>query len=119
MAQQLLRGICDDCRTKVPLEVKPEELDPVYRAEMLRVLKPGQPFSFSYGEGCDTCFRSGYRGRTGLFEILRVTSAVRAEIMKKSPAETIEDVAVQSGMMTMRSAGMRLVIQGKTTSRRS
>jgi type II secretory ATPase GspE/PulE/Tfp pilus assembly ATPase PilB-like protein len=115
MAQQLLRCICDDCRTQVPLEVTPEELDPIYRAEMLRVLKPGQPFSFSYGEGCDQCFRSGYRGRTGLFEILRISARVRAEIMRKSPAEKIEEVALAEGLVTMRSAGLRLVIQGKTT----
>ncbi|MBI4584666.1 MAG: type II/IV secretion system protein [Planctomycetes bacterium] len=115
MAQQLIRTLCTHCRYEVPFEVSPEQLDPAFRAEFLKMGELGKPLRYYFGQGCDQCFRSGYRDRTGLFEILRVTPAVRKLILQKAPAGEIDQAAKDEGMIGLRTLGIRLVIQGKTT----
>ena len=107
VAQQLVRKVCPNCRCRVDIGITPKDLDAVYREEFLRVHVPDKPLSFSYGEGCDECFRTGYRDRTGVFEILRVTQAIRRMILAKATAEAIEETAVSEGMVRMRTLGVR------------
>ena len=115
VAQQLVRTICPSCRTEIPLEVRPDQLDGPYREEFTKLLIEGGSLGFSYGAGCEECMNSGYRARTGIFEILRVSSAIRHLIIHKAPAESIEDTALVDGMVSMKALGMRLVIAGRTT----
>ena len=115
VAQQLVWTICPDCRCDIPVEVSPDDLDPVFREEFCELVASGKAAGFSFGQGCDRCFGSGYRSRTGLFEVLRVTPAIRNLAINKVPAADIEDAAVAEGMVRLRTQGVRMVIEGRTT----
>ncbi|HPM41857.1 MAG TPA: type II secretion system protein GspE, partial [bacterium] len=65
--------------------------------------------------GCPNCMETGYSGRAGIHEILIVSDAVRAELMKGSDASTIKKVAVAEGMKTLREDAAAKVIAGFTT----
>ncbi len=110
LAQQLIRVICPDCKTKFEYGADILE-DPDFSG----ILPEGTIPSFSVGMGCDSCFQSGYRGRSGIFEVLEAHEAVRKRIMKSSEAEDIERAAVESGMTTLRRNGFRAVLEGWTT----
>jgi type II secretory ATPase GspE/PulE/Tfp pilus assembly ATPase PilB-like protein len=110
VAQQLFRVICPSCKSV--FEYGEKLLDDPDFAE---ILPEGSKPSFSIGLGCDECFRSGYRGRRGLFEILEVNGAIRKLILRAASAEEIELAAVESGMMTLRRNGFRAVLEGLTT----
>jgi type II secretory ATPase GspE/PulE/Tfp pilus assembly ATPase PilB-like protein len=110
VAQQLFRVICPSCKSV--FEYGERFLD---YPDFEGILKEGAKPSFSVGLGCDACFRSGYRGRQGLFEILEVNDAVRRLILRSAGAEEIEKAAVDTGMMTLRRNGFRAVLEGLTT----
>lgn len=67
-----------------------------------------------YGAGCADCGHTGYQGRTGVFELLNASEAIRAEIHNKASEAEIRQIAVQAGMALMRDDGERLVKQGIT-----
>ncbi len=110
MAQALLRTICPGCKTRY--EYGEQILgDPDFEG----ILKEGEQPSFSMGMGCDACFQSGYRGRTGIFEVLEVDEEVRKAILRSAGAGEIERTAVEAGMVTLRKNGFRAVLAGVTT----
>ena len=65
--------------------------------------------------GCERCAQSGYRGRTGLYELLEVTDALRQQIVDRAPAESLRRLARATGMASLADAGDDLVRQGLTT----
>jgi general secretion pathway protein E len=65
--------------------------------------------------GCNGCNRNGYRGRTGIYELLLVDDDVRQLILKNVDAGTIKKAAVSHGMQTLLDDGVRKVIAGETT----
>jgi type II secretory ATPase GspE/PulE/Tfp pilus assembly ATPase PilB-like protein len=67
------------------------------------------------GTGCEECAQTGYRGRSGIYEFLPVTDAIRQLILKRSSADLIRDAAVKQGMRTLREDGWRTVREGVTT----
>ncbi len=108
LAQRLVRVICPAC--KQPIE--PEE----------RLLKSMQvspdeaeKTAFFAGKGCEACRYTGFSGRTAIFEYLPVTERIRKEIINKSSAERIKEIAMRSGMKTLREDGWRKVKEGATT----
>jgi type IV pilus assembly protein PilB len=108
VAQRLVRTICPDCRQ----EYEPEE-------EILMELGPdaqelrGRPLWF--GKGCERCHHTGYRGRSGIFEILIVDDAIRAAILKRASAGEVRETAVRCGMRTLRDAGLAALLAGRTS----
>ena len=68
-----------------------------------------------HGRGCEVCLGSGFKGRTGVFELLDVTPKVRELIAGRASAEAIGQLAVSQGMVSLRSAGQRLAELGITT----
>jgi general secretion pathway protein E len=68
------------------------------------------------GRGCAECLGTGFRGRTGVFELLVVDEAIRREIQARGSGAAIKAAAVQGGMVTLMAAGVHLVEQGLTTS---
>ncbi len=108
VAQRLIRVICPECKEGYVPEpallqqaaIAPEQLNggKVYR-----------------GRGCPACSETGYRGRTGIYEILLVSETIRQLIMKKADSGTIGCQAVGEGMRTLRQDGARKIIQGITT----
>lgn len=110
LAQRLIREICPGCKKKFPYGERTLD-DP----DLAEALAEGEEPSFSVGMGCEACFRSGYRGRRGIFEVLEVNEEVRKRILRAAAAEEIEEAAVRSGMTTLRRNGFRAVLQGATT----
>lgn len=109
ISQRLVRRICSNCRKGyTPSD---EEL-----AELGLTPSPGTPRTFYRGEGCPACFGTGYRGRTGVFEILVVTRAVRQAISRGASREEIGDLVRKEGnFVTLAENCRRLVLEGVTT----
>ena len=108
MAQRLVRLICQDCRQgyapvadeliKLGLQKKGLKQPTLYR-----------------GIGCDRCMKTGYRGRTGIYETLLIDDEIRTLILSKTDANTIRDRAMKKGMLTLRQDGARKILAGQTT----
>ncbi len=106
LAQRLVRLICPACRC----EYDDPGLEAV-KAEFGADL-PGRVF---HGAGCRQCQHTGYRGRTGIFELMPITETVRSMILERSSLSAIRHEAVRYGMRSLREDGWRLVREGRTT----
>jgi len=110
VAQRLIRLICSDCKEedlKVP--------DPV-RQEMARSLGiPLDQVKVYHGRGCDKCNRTGYHGRTAIYEILQIDESIRDMLTTKPSIEHVKQTAMKNGMATLRQNGWQLVAAGITT----
>jgi general secretion pathway protein E len=108
MAQRLLRVICPQC--KQPYRPK----DGSALQNELRRLVKGRPQLYR-GRGCDECLRTGYHGRTGIFELLLVDHDIKEVIIEQRGPHLMKQVAVQKGMTTLREDGLRKALAGVTT----
>ncbi len=108
LAQRLVRTICPECRESY----KPS-------AKMLSKLniKPSQQKNrkFYRGRGCPNCLNTGYRGRTGIYELLTVTEDVRKAVLTHAEAHEIKSIAIKEGMITLFEDGTKKVLSGETT----
>ena len=68
------------------------------------------------GRGCESCDGTGFRGRVGIFEVLRMTDEIRALVADDASAKKLQRAAVAGGMRTLREDGVRLCLDGITTS---
>jgi general secretion pathway protein E len=75
------------------------------------------PARFYRGQGCNFCAETGYRGRTGVFEVLTMSESIRRLLVKGGSADEIKTQAVAEGMVTMWRDGMLKVRDGVTTVR--
>lgn len=73
------------------------------------------PVCAAAARGCEACGGTGYRGRTGVFEWLRLTGSMRERVMENAAAVDLTEFAVARGMQTLRTAGRELVARGRTT----
>ncbi len=108
LGQRLVRTCCKDC--KQPYEPDDETME---RIEMTRDQIGGRPFYF--GKGCKTCNGTGYKGRKGVFEYLRMSNPLRELVNNKAPTLIIREKARELGMRTMREDGIRAILDGYTT----
>ncbi len=109
MAQRLVRRVCPACREPYqPSREEMEELGIAPQRLMGRTI-------CKTGEGCAQCKRTGYRGRTGIHELLVVDDEVRGLVMKSADAATIRRAATAKGMNTLREDGADKVVGGITT----
>ncbi|NLF16481.1 MAG: type II secretion system ATPase GspE [Lentisphaerae bacterium] len=108
LAQRLIRRVCNACKTEYEAEDKELEQMGITR-EQLGTRK------LCRGRGCEMCNNTGYRGRIGIFELLRVTSDIQSMINKRVPTQAIRDRAIEQGMRTMRADGMIAAMNGITT----
>ncbi|MFH1683817.1 MAG: ATPase, T2SS/T4P/T4SS family [Candidatus Margulisiibacteriota bacterium] len=106
IAQRLIRTICPRC--KVAFTPQKEILQKIG-------LDPDKGHKFYQGKGCKSCKNSGYKGRTGIFEILVVNKEIRELIIKKTSSDEIKQAAIAAGMKTLREDGMQKVAEGITT----
>ena len=70
---------------------------------------------FVHGDGCEACAGTGYRGRTGVFEMLRIDDRIRDLIANRAPLATLQELAAAGGMRTLQDECLRLVIEDVTT----
>jgi type IV pilus assembly protein PilB len=108
MAQRLVRTICTHCKEE--RVATPEDWISIHEDPDRHSGK-----MIYEGKGCPHCRNSGYKGRTGIFEILEVRQNIRKLIYDGASQEQIRELAVQQGMISLRDAGIRKVTEGFTT----
>lgn len=127
IGQRVLRTVCDKCKTAyVPdTEVIADiqkvlaklfegwvKSNPTREAE---AKKNNVPFMLYKGVGCDKCGGSGYYGRVGIFEVLRVSDKIARLIMERADATMVENAAIDDGMIIMKQDGYLKALDGVTT----
>ncbi len=108
VAQRLVRRLCNDCKARHNLP--PEALmDIGYSkedAEKVKVYKPN---------GCNNCHNTGYRGRVGLFEVMKVEDNIKDLILGRASSQAIKRKALENGTNTLRQSGLHKIKQGVTS----
>ena len=107
VAQRMVRRVCNTCRT---LTQRPFAEQHAYTSEMDESQE-----RFVYGSGCNVCAQTGYYGRTGVFEILTMSDALRQLFLENAPRHQLFDQSQQEGMTYLRRDGMQKVKAGITT----
>jgi len=107
LAQRLVRRVCPDCKQQY--EPKPREL------RDLGIGEDENPGEFFVGAGCDKCFQTGYRGRTGVYELMLIDEKIQDLIYNKESAGIIKKAALNAGLTTLRMDGARKAAAGTTT----
>jgi len=111
VAQRLLRTVCSNC--KEPVE--PDE-QMLFHLEDLKLTKDQfKDGKLMVGKGCDECFHSGYSGRTAIYEVMPIDSAVQEQIVRKATASEIKRSALERGLRTLRMDGVDKLLAGMTT----
>jgi len=108
VAQRLVRRICVHCRS----EFEPTE-DMLWELSLTPEEVRGRTFYF--GKGCEQCNNTGYRGRTGIYEIMRLDDALRDLILKQASTNVVREEARKRGMRSLRDSGLLDVFDGMTT----
>jgi type IV pilus assembly protein PilB len=107
-AQRLVRRICANCKEE--LEVPEQALvDAGYSPEEAKKTK------IYHGKGCQTCNKGGYKGRTGLYEVMEINDELRELILVGASALELKKKAIEQGMITLRRSGLIKVAAGLTT----
>ena len=106
IAQRLVREICPKCKEK--FNPNPELLKQFGQDKTSGV-------TVFHGKGCETCRFTGYKGRSGIFEMLVINDEIRELILKKVPSHQIKQKAVAQGMKVLRDSGWDKIKQGVTT----
>ena len=106
MAQRLVRRLCPHCKEEINADTN----------KMKRLGLAFAGFEKVYeARGCDKCFRTGYMGRTGIYELMLVDDDIRQCIYQRKSAAMVKKAALEGGMTTLRMDGMRKVEQGETS----
>jgi len=108
LGQRLIRSICPDCRATyqpnesllAQLNLSPDEIGERH---------------FYYGKGCDKCNRTGYKGRKGIYELMKISDPIRSLINERAPSVVLKQKAIELGMVTLRQDGVRSIFEGHTT----
>jgi type IV pilus assembly protein PilB len=108
LAQRLLRRVCEKCKD---LYVPSDSLLKDIGLED----KIGENIKFAKGKGCKVCNQSGYKGRIGIYELLKVTPEIQEAVLRKVSADEIRNLAVSQGMITLRKAALDKLLLGTTT----
>jgi general secretion pathway protein E/type IV pilus assembly protein PilB len=108
MAQRLVRTICPDCKVQYTPHTDELPIDfPLADGKAAPMLWKGA--------GCRSCRQSGYRGRTGIYELMVTGDLIRELVVQRVNASLIRHEAIKQGMITLRKDGWRKVLQGITT----
>ena len=108
LGQRLLRSICPNCRATYRASD-----DLLAQLELLR--RDIGAKNFYCGKGCETCNQTGYKGRKGIYELMRITDPLRELINERAPTVALKQKAVELGMVTLRQDGLRSIFAGDTT----
>ena len=109
VAQRLVRRICPDCKH----EYAPEESE--LHGFALKAADLPQQHLWR-GDGCETCFQTGYAGRTAIHEVMPMTEVIKQQVVDKAAAGEIKRIAVtEGGLRTLRMDGVRKALRGDTT----
>lgn len=107
VAQRLVRTLCESCKTKVRQEAD------LFSGRWPRGVKP--PRKVFENTGCAECGHTGFKGQTGIFEVLSVDENIREAITSRASIREIEHAAREAGMHTLLEDGLAKVADGRTT----
>ncbi|MDQ6809794.1 MAG: GspE/PulE family protein [Verrucomicrobiota bacterium] len=108
LGQRLLRAICPGCRTSYePQETLLSQLE--FSRRDLGANR------FFFGKGCDACNQTGYKGRKGIYELMKISDPLRELINERAPSVVLKQKAIELGMVTLRQDGVRSIFAGDTT----
>ncbi len=108
LAQRLARKVCKKCA--VPDEIEQAVLDEIeMRPEMAATA------TYLLGEGCDECGGNGYKGRCAVYEALKITDAMRGDIIRGASTEEFKATAIEEGMLSLRQSALLRLAGGLTT----
>jgi len=106
VAQRLARTVCQGCVTKYyPTENVLEDAGLTDKTNQV----------FHKGAGCDQCHNSGYRGRTGIYEVMEVDGPLRKMIHRAAPTHELRAALRRSGCLSLRQEGIRVALEGRTS----
>jgi general secretion pathway protein E len=108
IAQRLVRMLCPEC--KRPTDISDEDWQAVVGDQA--IAKPAQIYE---AVGCDNCRNTGYKGRAGIYEMLKVDNNITTLIRDEANARELRESAIESGMNMLRISGAIKVAEGKTT----
>ncbi|MBK8179381.1 MAG: Flp pilus assembly complex ATPase component TadA [Planctomycetes bacterium] len=108
IAQRLVRKVCESCKSAY----QPEE---ALLAELGADAAHLAGATFYFGKGCEACHHTGYRGRTGLFEVLRFNDEIRNAVLAAASTAEVRAAAARAGMRSLRSAGLLALTEGRTS----
>jgi type IV pilus assembly protein PilB len=107
VGQRLVRRICRECRA--PYEPSPDEV------AFYEQIGGTPKTKFFHGEGCNFCSGTGYQERIGVYEVLRMTDAMRALVVEEPNHAALRKLAISEGMHPLRDEALRLVAEDITT----
>ena len=107
IAQRLVRILCHHC--KQPYTPTEEVL------RRVGLSGSGQPPTFYKAVGCEFCSHIGYKGRSGIFEIMPVDDEIKSLIVRQAPSSQIKEAAIAAGMRTLQQDGLSKVMNGTTS----
>jgi general secretion pathway protein E len=108
LAQRLVRKLCPDCRQSY---TPSEEITKHFEG----ILPQSSDQQYYRSRGCDSCQQIGYRGRTGIYELLLMTDDIRERLMGGADASTIRKAAQKAGMLSLRQDGLKKAMAGETS----
>ena len=106
IAQRLVRRLCNDCKKEYEATLEDKETLEYPVDAKLKLYKPC---------GCDKCDNTGYKGRIGVYEIMKMTPELKRVIARNGDAEEIKNVALKGGMKTLKSRAKEYAIDGTTS----
>jgi type II secretory ATPase GspE/PulE/Tfp pilus assembly ATPase PilB-like protein len=106
-AQRLVRKICPNCKESYELDAE--------AAEKIGIKSETGKVTLFRGKGCDLCFKSGYKGRVGLLEVLVLTQKIKALVLEGAQEYQLREEARREGMKTLRENGITNALAGITT----
>jgi type IV pilus assembly protein PilB len=109
LAQRLGRKICANC--KEPYEVEGNEL----RRFGFKPESDDQKITLWRGRGCENCRQTGYRGRLGIYSLMRINDEIAELIVRRAPLADIRDASKANGMLELKEDGLNKVLEGITT----
>ncbi len=109
LAQRLARKICPKC--KAPYKVPAKDLIRFG----LRPSDPEELVTLYRGEGCDNCRHTGFKGRLGIYELMRMNDEIRELVVRRAPLADVREAAKANGMHELKEDGLDKVLQGITT----
>jgi type IV pilus assembly protein PilB len=107
IAQRLARKNCSDCKvsdedasTELLKEIGCSETE-IASAKVMK------------GNGCESCKNTGYKGRMGIYEVLKITKTIKEAILKKATTPEIKELAIKEGFVTMHDMGRKMILEGQ------
>ncbi len=109
LAQRLARRVCSNC--KQAYQVPASDL----RRFGFKPESPEQMVTLHRGTGCDVCRQTGYKGRVGIYELMRMNDEIAELVVRRAPLADVREAAKAHGMAELREDGLMKVLEGMTT----